>query len=403
MGSKTFSNSLKALMPSNFSVANLNVPRIHHLSKKTFINFDIFKKGLDLSKDVIRSHIHLIQKLDRYLPLLGLVIGLTGLSLQLLIIICDKQHSKNTKIAASVIFGGLIMLAVTACMLAVKAPIVSGALGITISFFTFLSDCYHFRLNLKQYFKLKERHKQMSSASYEEEKLARLKALSQQQQVLYKQLKQNLTQLLAETDIDKNQKHYSEQLSITRRTLLELVDCDTQMKTIRTEPEAIAKLMQQQSTAITMSAFSLTINVISISLAITCLATCGMVPWGFSILLALVFVVDLVEFTKNVQAKRRFDKIKQDERTERDNIAKDYLEHAAHDIKADNPENVSSYHKMGKSLPKQASPELNTPVYAGKINDQNGFFKAKPAELIEPTALPREDALQSVQAAYNNG
>ncbi len=215
MANQTFSNSLKALMPSNHAISGLSTPRLHHLSKKTFVNFDIFKKGLDLGKDAIRSHIHLIQKLDRYFPLLGLLIGLIGLSLQLLIIIFDKQHSRTTKIAASVIFCLLISIAISACLLAVKAPILSGALGIAISFITFLSDGYQFSLNIKKLFSLKKRRQRINELNYRDEKLLRLNELSQKQTQLYAQLKVELNRLLKESAKDNNQDAYTKQLRQT--------------------------------------------------------------------------------------------------------------------------------------------------------------------------------------------
>lgn len=395
MPNHTFSKILKELQPSHYSLGEIGTPRLHHLSKKTYANFDIFKKALDISKDVIRSHIHLIQKLDRFFPLLGLLIGLVGLSLQLLIIIFDKQHSKNTKIAAGIIFTALIGIACAAFALAVNFPILSGALGIAISFVTFLSDGYQFRLGLKKLFKLKKRREKIYEKAYREEKLQRLQELSKSQEELFNQLKRDLKALLDASGKKDNQQNYSKALEQTRKTLVSLVDTDTEIRDIRTEPEALSKLIHQQSKTLTISAVSLTINVVSISLAITCLATCGMVPWGLSILLAMVFIVDLIEFGKNIHSKRTYDNEKRKERADIDKRATDYIMTTQKEITL---EESSSYQKMVKAMPKEKlQNKPPSPTYHHKLwhTDENIIHVDLGSRQSKDMPTKHQDALQS--------
>ncbi len=85
-----------------------------------------------------------------------------------------------------------------------------------------------------------------------------------------------------------------------------------------------------------------------------------MVPWGFSILLALVFIVDLIEFSKNIHAKRTFDKHKHEERMEKDKTAETYIETAHHEILTAQSEKKKSYQKMLSKMPKEAVKNTQT-------------------------------------------
>ncbi len=360
-----FRQALKKIKPNYLLIQQLDELRLYQLSKDTYIKFDIFKKIVDLSKDSIRSQIHLIQKLDKYFPALGLIIGLIALSLQLLIILFDKQHSKATKITAGIIFLGLCGLAGAACALAVSAPILAGALGVAISFVTFLSDLYHFKLGFNRLALFKKRKEQIAKDVYEKEKAQKLLALQTQQKQLYQLLKQQLTMLL-KASVENNTDAIKCATRQSRITLNSLIECDRNIQDITTEPKALSDKIHAESKSLTISAVSLSINVVSISLAISCLVVFGMVPWGFSALLLAVFIVDTIELCKNIQTKRNFNKARHKEEIATNHSADNYIDKAVSEISSENKLS-SSYEKMISTMPtKKDELKQSAPTFSKK-------------------------------------
>ncbi len=71
----------------------------HQLSRRSNFSFDIFKKTVDVGKDVLRTHATWLSFFNRYLPLLGLSIALISFGLQAAVIIFDPKIDRDTKVA----------------------------------------------------------------------------------------------------------------------------------------------------------------------------------------------------------------------------------------------------------------------------------------------------------------
>jgi hypothetical protein len=366
--------------------SHLPLQGMHQVVRKGNFDFDIFKKSVDVGKDLIRTNIHWTHRLHRYLPFIGLFIGLISFSLQTILILINKKYDKPTKIAAAFLFVALSSLAVGAFLLAETAPLVATALALSISILNFLADSFNFFTNFKSLNKLKKILYSLDEKKIEAEREKEKAFLLHSQARLSKQLQLQLLDLLA-ARVQRDEKLAENFIKKTHDTLNELVRVNEKIQDLYLPELRLKEQICTESQQLTIASAALTINVISISLVIFSLTTIGSIPVGISLLLCVNLLVDVAELTKNIVAKCKDNtrqKVIKKQRIER---ASQYVDRAFTHISISHK---SSYAHMLDAMPKTKE----------KVIDRIRAPQKTPPETENISLTPNPASNNELQSTY---
>lgn len=338
-----------------------------HASRQGNFNFEIFKKSVDIGKDLIRTHVQWMSRFNRVLPLVGLIIGLTSFTLQTLILVFDRNRSLPTKIAATFIFLSMTALAIGAFILAESAPMIATGLALAISTLNFSVDIFKFATNLRQYKENKIALSHLNNEKMQKAKQDSKEQLLAEQSQLNADLKQKLNALLIASQ-QTDEKLHNKLLKQVHITLISLVKKNERIQAICSPQIPLEREISKQSYELTIAAIALTINVLSLSLVTFCLATTGILPIGVSLLLCVNLMIDLAELTKNLIARCREKKHCQRRHIRRINEAEILLDEALLNLET---KEAGSYHQILKSMPaKDDSAEEKNDIILSKSDPQ---------------------------------
>lgn len=324
---------------------------VFNASRQGNFTFEIFKKSIDVGKDLIRTNVQWMSRLHRILPLLGLIIGLTSFTLQTVIIILDRNRHLPTKIAATFIFLSMMGLAIGGFVLADSAPIVATALALAISILNFSVDLFKFFSNLYDYRKNKHNFSQITKEDIKKERLKRDEQLLSEQAQLAEQLKEQLRAFRAASE-QADEKLNAKIIKQIHIILFHLVKKNEKIQSICSPEIPLQREIAKQSQELTIAAIALTINVLSLSLVTFCLATSGTLPIGVSLLLCVNLVIDLAELSKNIIARCRENQRCQHRNRRRVEQADKLLDQAILDLEK---QGETSYHQILKAMPREIS------------------------------------------------
>ena len=278
----------------------------HQLSRRSNFSFDIFKKTVDVGKDVLRTHATWLSFFNRYLPLLGLSIALISFGLQAAVIIFDPKIDRDTKVANGLFFSLLCTLTLLAFIASASAPTVAIALALGIAVLNFSADAINFVRNSKSLIKNKQSLKIVNNEQLLTERRQSLDALTDLQNKAINKLTKNLLTLIAASQAN-DPRITQAVLDVTEDCMQELIEIHYQLTELDFPKKSLEQAIRQQQLGLNISALSLCLNVMSIALLSFSLITATSMPIGFSVLLLLNLSLDVIDLCKNIYTNYQFE------------------------------------------------------------------------------------------------